>query len=68
MRWGEPDEQVGSVNDPRTREEHGIQHNEKWIYLLPGGDRRVVYWLRYDFRGSVRVAGDGSVCSESETL
>ena len=42
-RWGDPDEQSGSVNDPRTGEEHGIRFNEKWIYLLPGGERRLVY-------------------------
>ena len=66
-RWGEPDEQVGSVNDPRTREEHGIRYNEKWIYLLPGGDRRLVYWLRYDFCGSVRIGRDASVRAEPWT-
>ena len=63
-RWGEPDDQVGSVNDPRTREEHGIRYNEKWIYRLPGGDRRLVYWLRYDFCGSVRVASDATLRAE----
>jgi hypothetical protein len=49
--WGEPDEWEGSVNDPRPRDESGIRYNEKWIYLLPGGDRRIVYWHRYDCRG-----------------
>ena len=63
-RWGLPDEQRGSVNDPRTGEEHGIRFNEKWIYLLPDGSRRIVYWHRYDFRGSVREAADGSVSAE----
>jgi hypothetical protein len=53
-RWGLPDESEGSVNDPRTREENGVRYNEKWIYLLPEGDRRIVYWHRYDCRG-VRV-------------
>ena len=38
--WGEPDEWEGSVNDPRTREEHGIRFNEKWVYSLPDGGRR----------------------------
>jgi hypothetical protein len=52
--WGLPDESEGSVNDPRTLEENGIRYNEKWIYLLPGGDRRIVYWHRYNCRG-VRV-------------
>ena len=64
-RWGQPDEQEGNVNDPRTREEHGIRYNEKWVYLLPDGGRRVVYWHRYDFRGSLREAPDGSVSEES---
>ena len=53
-RWGLPDESEGSVNDPRTCEENGIRYNEKWIYLLPEGDRRIVYWHRYDCRG-VRI-------------
>ena len=64
-RWGQPDEQRGSVNDPRTQEEHGIRFNEKWIYLLPDGSRRIVYWYRYDFRGSVREAADGSAAAEA---
>ena len=29
---GAPTDQEGSVNDPRTREEHGVTWNEKWIY------------------------------------
>lgn len=53
-RWGLPDEVKGAVNDPRTREEHGIRWNECWTYLLPDGCRRRVYWHRYDCRG-VRV-------------
>ena len=52
--WGEPDASEGSVNDPRTREENGVRYNEKWIYLLPEGERRIVYWHRYNCRG-VRV-------------
>ena len=36
-RWGLPDAQEGSVNDPRTLEENGVRHNEKWIYHLPDG-------------------------------
>ena len=64
-RWGEPDEGLGSVNDPRTREENGIRFNEKWIYYLAGGARRIVYWFRYDFRGAVREAVDGTVTEES---
>ncbi|MFI5314468.1 MAG: hypothetical protein ACHQ6T_02105 [Myxococcota bacterium] len=64
-RFGLPVEQIGSVNDPRTHEEHGLRWNEKWIYALPGGGRRIVYWHRYDFRGAVREEPDGSVRSES---
>ncbi len=64
-RWGEPDEWEGNVNDPRTREEHGIRYNEKWIYLLPGGERRLVFWHRYDFRGVLLERADGSVQQET---
>ena len=63
-RWGEPDEWEGSVNDPRTREEHGIRFNERWTYLLPDGSCRIVYWHRYDFRGARRVYADGRVEEE----
>ena len=49
-RWGMPDAWEGSVNDPRTRSEHGIRFNEKWVYSLPDGARRIVYWHRYDCR------------------
>jgi len=64
-QFGLPTEQVGSVNDPRTREEHGVRWNEKWIYPLPDGGRRVVYWHRYDFRGVLREEPDGNVRKES---
>ena len=64
-RWGLPDAQEGSVNDPRTHEENGVRYNEKWIYHLADGGRRIVYWHRYDFRGSVREAADGGVSVES---
>ena len=50
-RFGLPDEVVGSVNDPRTHEENGVRWNEKWIYRLEHGERRIVYWHRYDCRG-----------------
>ena len=64
-RWGEPQEWEGSVNDPRTRQEHGIRYNEKWIYHLADGGRRLLYWHRYDWRG-VRVEdADGSVRDEA---
>ena len=64
-RFGEPDEWEGSVNDPRTREEHGVRYNEKWIYLLPGGEERRVYWHRYDLRGVLRIRRDGTASPES---
>jgi hypothetical protein len=63
-RFGLPDAREGSVNDPRTREEHGIRWNEKWIYFLAGGARRLVYWHRYDCRGVRIEAPDGGVGEE----
>jgi hypothetical protein len=64
-RWGEPDAWEGSVNDPRTREERGVRWNEKWIWLLPGGRRRVAYWHRYDFRGAFQEDANGEAREES---
>ncbi len=69
--WGQlgaPTDQVGSVNDPRVREEYGVRWNEKWIYRRPGSQEieRVVLWNRYDFVGVFRVRPDGS--AESEAL
>ena len=62
-RFGAPTDQEGSVNDPRTRDEHGVTWNEKWIYR--GGDgvsvRRIVLWNRYDLVGAFDVGPDGSV-------
>jgi len=63
-RFGQPDEWQGSVNDPRTYEEHGLRYNEKWIYYLAGGEKRLVYWYRYACRGVLREAADGSVSPE----
>ena len=37
-RSARPRDQVGSVNDPRTREEYGVRWNEKWIYRGADGD------------------------------
>ena len=56
--FGTPDATEGSVNEPREREEHGIRFNEKWIYKHPrrdpaGAAERVIYWRRYDYRGSL---------------
>jgi len=60
-QYGEPDAWEGSVNDPRTREEHGIRFNEKWVYFLEGGSKRLVYWHRYGFRGMVIESPTGEV-------
>ena len=63
-KWfGEPTEQVGSVNDPRTCEDNGVKWNEKWIYKGERGDttQRVVLWNRYDFQGVFRVKPDGNL-------
>jgi hypothetical protein len=67
-RLGDPTDQIGSVNDPRTREEFGVKWNEKWIYRDPedAGFDRVVLWNRYDCLGIWRVRPDGS--SEAEPL
>ncbi len=63
---GSPTDQVGSVNDPRTREEHGVVWNEKWIYRSEHGDEieRIVLWSRYDLLGVFRLKPDGSVDPE----
>ena len=65
---GAPTDQIGSVNDPRLREEYGAKWNEKWIYCRPrsGEVERVVLWNRYDFAGLFRVKPDGS--AEPEPL
>jgi hypothetical protein len=59
---GAPTDQVGSVNDPRTREECGVRWNEKWIYRDAHGEgvERWVLWHRYDLRGVFRVGPDGA--------
>lgn len=64
-RWGIPDQSEGSVNSPRTCQENGIRFNEKWVYFLEGGGRRLVYWYRYDCRGVLREADGGAVTPES---
>jgi hypothetical protein len=64
---GAPTDQVGSVNQPRTLEEHGVRWNEKWIYLGEDGKsvERVVLWNRYDLVGVFRIGPDGSAEAES---
>ena len=59
---GAPTDQVGSANDPRTHEEHGVKWNEKWIYRAGDGEsvERVVLWNRYDLVGAFQLRPDGS--------
>jgi len=66
--FGEPTDQVGSVNDPRTSEDYGVKWNEMWVYKDPEGEGfdRVVLWNRYDLLGVFRVKPDGS--AEPEKL
>ena len=60
---GAPTDQEGRVNDPRTRVEHGVRWNEKWIYRGEDGRsvERIVLWNRYDLVGVFRLHRDGSV-------
>jgi len=66
-RLGLPTDQLGSVNDPRTTEEHGVKWNEKWVYRDPERDGfdRIVLWNRYDLLGMWRIARDGSATPEA---
>ena len=57
-RLGTPDRTEGSLNSPVEQEEHGIRFNEKWIYDHlrddpAGAPRRIIYWHRYDFTGTI---------------
>jgi hypothetical protein len=68
-RWGTPAVTVGSVNEPREMEEHGVRFNEKWIYRAPRNDprhmrERIVFWHRYNFVASFGVDADGKVTRE----
>lgn len=67
-RFGAPTDQQGSVNDPRTQREHGVEWNEKWVYRGRDGQSvtRVVLWNRYDLAGVFRIGPDGS--GEAEPL
>ncbi len=66
--FGAPTDQEGSVNDPRSHEEHGVRWNEKWIYRGEDGEsiERLVLWHRYDLVGVFRVRADGT--AEAEKL
>jgi hypothetical protein len=61
---GAPNDQQGSVNDPRTRQEHGVLWNEKWVYRDGLEVIRVVLWNRYDLVGVFRIRPDGSAEAE----
>ncbi len=65
--FGAPTDQEGSVNDPRSQEEHGVRWNEKWIYRGEDGEsiERLVLWHRYDFVGMFRIAADGVATAET---
>ncbi len=67
--WGTPHETIGSVNEPREREENGHRFNEQWTYRLsqPAPNRpvrRILYWFRYDFVASYLVTSAGDLISE----
>jgi len=69
QRWGTPQTTVGSLNEPREREENGVGFNEKWVYRLPRVEpddpcERLVYWHRYDFVAAFLVYADGRVARE----
>jgi hypothetical protein len=61
-RFGAPQSQDGSVNEPRSQEACGVTWNERWRYANPegGGWDRLVFWYRYDLRGVFRVWPDGA--------
>ena len=68
--WGTPHATVGSVNEPREREEHGYHFNEKWTYRLSPKTaeepaERVIYWMRYDFVAACLVSKCGVVEQEN---
>jgi hypothetical protein len=66
---GAPREQIGSVNDPRTKVECGVRWNEKWVYpkAHDDGSDRVVLWNRYDLLGVFKV-GPGGACEPDPVL
>jgi len=72
QRWGTPQATLGSLNEPREREENGVEFNEKWIYRHPAHDpanavERIIYCHRYDFVASFLVGADGRVAREDPT-
>ena len=72
QRWGTPQATFGSVNEPRTREEHGVRFNERWTYRRRGDDpceprERTIYWHRYDFVAAFVLRDDGTLVREDES-
>ena len=69
QRLGAPAEQIGSVNEPRTRSEVGLVWNEKWVYRRARTREveRVVLWNRYDLVGVLR-AGPGGALERDRAL
>jgi hypothetical protein len=66
---GEPHEQQGSANDPRTKSLDGLSWNEQWIYRVNGGandgrPKRLVLWNRGDYVATFRVGADGALARE----
>jgi len=61
--FGAPNEQLGSVNDPRSHVEHGVRWNEKWVYLREDGSGpgRLLLWYRYDLVGAFAIGPEGEV-------
>jgi len=71
--FGTPNQTEGNLNEPREREEHGLQFNEKWTYSAPrrdpaGAAERAVYWRRYDYVGSVIRKGKDSEWQKDDSL
>lgn len=64
-RLGAPTDQEGSVNDPRTHDEHDVRWNEKWIYRSGARIVRVVLWHRYDLLGVFAIGEDGGATREA---
>lgn len=72
-QWGTPSATVGSVNEPREGEEHGVHFNEKWIYRSHAGDpthpvERIVYWMRYDYVASFARYADGRLVRDDPRI
>ncbi len=71
--FGTPNQTEGSVNEPREREEYGMEFNEKWTYRGPrrdpaGAVERTIYWHRYDYVGSVIRKTKGGEWEKDDTL